>query len=832
MTSLWGEEFDIPVDSSNTKKLIDKVKKPKNVVLSTEKVIKSKTASIEQKLEIITAEVYRILGKYKDNTIVIKTRDELHDYITKAISNGEIAIDTETNNSLQPVDCKLMGPCIYTDGMKNAYIPINHVNRNTGERLSWQLTEQDIYEEFSRLSNTNIIMHNGKFDYQVIKCTCNLPLKIYWDTMIAARILNENELANLKSQYISKIDSSIEKYSIEHLFQGLEYAIVDPEIFALYAATDAYMTYKLYKYQKQIFEKSEHTRLYDLFKNIEMKVLIPTAEMELNGVYIDKEYANRLSLKYHKELDVIKEKIDKELTTYAPLIEEWRQTESANFHPIKINKKGEQKQGKSKNEQLEDPINLGSNTQLSILFHDILKIPPIYKKRNNDNDLKTISLDEESLNTIYKEHKIKLCGLILEQRGLLKLISTYVDKIPQCIVPKTGRVHAHFNQLGADTGRFSSSDPNLQNIPSHVKSIRLMFKATPGYVMLGSDFSAQEPRILATYSKDENMVNAYNQDRDLYAVIAQKVYNNNYEDNLEFHLDGTPNPAGKKRRSNAKSILLGLMYGRGVASIAEQTGSSIEKAQEIVDKFFQEFPKVKKWIECTEQFAKDNGYVEDLWGRRRRLPDIQLPNFNLSFKNRINNDFNPLLDSKGLFTSSNNILLENYKNKLNKAKSRKEIEKIKKEAEKECINIINNGGFIARAERQCVNARIQGGAASMSKRAMIALYNDEEMRKLGFRLLIMVHDELIGECPIENVTEVKKRLAHWMEVAGKPEVTLPMKCDVAEFSHWYLDELSAEIKDKHEELKEKALTEQQIFNSLHGEYEELTEDQLRDILYN
>lgn len=448
--SLWGEEFIIPETPKKTKKIIDKVNKPKQMTIVTEKALKSKALSIPDRLKIIAENVLRILGTFKESTLVIKTKEELVNYIDKAIQNGEIAIDTETNNSLEPVSCKLMGPCIYTPGQKNAYIPLNHINYETGERLEWQLTEEDIKEQFSRLTNTNIIMHNGKFDYQVIKCTCDLPLKIYWDTLIGARILNENEKANLKEQYISKIDSSIEKYDIEHLFKDVEYAIVDPEIFALYAATDAFMTYKLYLWQKEKFKDPDLARLFKLFKEIEMPIVEVAAEMELTGICIDAEYSARLGAKYHARVDKIDAQILKELSQYDSIIEEWRKTPEANFKESKVNKSGETTFSKSKNEQLENPISITSPTQLAILFYDILKVGVIDKKspRGTGED-------------ILKKIDLPICKLILEKRGLEKLIGTYIDKLPECVNSKTGRLHANFNQLGTDTGRFSSSSPNL-----------------------------------------------------------------------------------------------------------------------------------------------------------------------------------------------------------------------------------------------------------------------------------------------------------------------------------------------------------------------------------
>ena len=158
-----------------------------------------------------------------------------------------------------------MGPCLYTPGLKNAYVPVNHVDINTGKRLEWQVTEEEVAEELNRLGDCKVITHNGKFDYEVFKCTTGYVMKMYWDTMVGAKLLDENERSHgLKQQYIAKIDSSIEKYSIEHLFEGVEYAIVDPDIFALYAATDSFMTYKLYEYQLEQFNRPDHKRLKSL----------------------------------------------------------------------------------------------------------------------------------------------------------------------------------------------------------------------------------------------------------------------------------------------------------------------------------------------------------------------------------------------------------------------------------------------------------------------------------------------------------------------------------------------------------------------------------------
>lgn len=813
--SLWGEDFVVESSPTKTKKIIDKITKPKS----------SKTqVSITDKLKSIYDEVYRILGRYKENTIVIKTKEQLHEYIDSAISNNVIAIDTETNNSLQPLTCKLMGPCIYTPGCKNAYIPINHVNPITRERLDWQLTEADINEKFSRLANVPIIMHNGKFDYQVIKCTTGVQLKVYWDTMIAARILDENEKsAGLKQQYIAKIDPTIEKYSIEHLFEDIEYALVDPEVFALYAATDAYMAYKLYMWQLDKFKLPEHKKLFDLFLNVEMPIMEVAAEMELTGICIDQEYAKRLSKKYHDKLVALTEKIDIELSKYDEVIAKWRTTEEANYKPEKINPKtGEKTFQKSKSEKLSTPVALTSPTQLAILIYDILKHPAVDK----DNPRGT---GEDILSKI----KLPICDLILEQRGLLKLINTYIDKIPQCICEKDGRLHAHFNQLGADTGRFSSSDPNLQNIPAKEKSIRMLFTASEGYVLVGSDFSQQEPRILANYAQDDNMINAYKDNKDLYATIASGVYNNDYWDNMEFHQDGSPNPQGKKRRKNMKSVLLGIMYGRGVASIADQISGSIQEAQKIIDDFYESFPKVKNWMDTTEEDAYRFGFVEDLWGRRRRLPDIQLPKYEVLLKDDLKNvnlNFNPLIGSLNIVQKQKDPRIVKYEKLLESCKSREQFHSYKEDADKEGVILRDNSGFISQAKRQCVNARVQGGAATMSKKAMIKVYHDEELRRLGFKLMLAVHDELIGECPIENADKVAERLCDLMKVSALPECIVPFKCDPTIEKVWYYTDYADVVKEHYEDYIKEGLSELDAFEKICIENCECTKEQLKEIL--
>lgn len=802
--SLWGEEFNIP-DKNQTKGVLEKIKKPKTPKVSVEKSLKSKKLSIEDKLNVIYENVDKILGSYKNQTDVISNLEDLEKYLNESIKNNVIAIDTETNNSLDPITCKLMGVCIYTPTLNSAYIPINHTDLERN-RYDWQIKEEDIFKYFSRLNNTKVITHNGKFDYEVLKCTTGWEMPIYWDTMIGAKILDENERsAGLKEQYIEKINSSQEKYSINHLFKDIEYNFVDPSVFALYAATDSYMTYKLYEYQNKKIEEKENASLKKVLFEVEFPLIKVLAEMELNGMEVDQQYAERLSLTYHNQLAEIDNKIAKEISTIQPKIDAWRKTEEANYHPPKKQGTG---QGKSKSEQLAEEINLASPTQLAILFYDVLKVPQVSTKSPRGTG-------EKELTEIYNKTNFLLCKYILERREVVKLLTTYIDVIPELAKRwPDGRIRTHFNQYGAATGRLSSSDPiNFQNIPAHEKRIRMLFKAKEGNKIIGADFSAQEPRLTAFYSQDSNMIEAYEKGQDLYAVIGSKSFGLPYEDCLEFYPEGTKlhiegkdiicgnkthqNKEGKERRSMSKSILLGVLYGRGASSVGEQIGKSREEAQKIIEDFYSAFPKVKKWIDESIKDVHSKGYVEDIVGRRRRLPDALLDKYEIK---ALLNVFNPLLHSSG--ENLNKPLIEKYSNLCLKSRGRKDYEQIKKAAEQENVSIKDNTGFIAQAERQAVNSRVQGGAATLTKKALIDLYNNEELKNLGAFLINCVHDEILMEVPQENAEEASKLLTEIMVTSAKEYVTnVPMKCDSYIVSCWYLDEFFVIIEDKFKKLQ-------------------------------
>lgn len=333
---------------------------------------------------------------------------------------------------------------------------------------------------------------------------------------------------------------------------------------------------------------------------------------------------------------------------------------------------------------------------------------------------------------------------------------------------------------------------NLQQIPSHNKDIRQMFKASNGYVLMSSDYASQEPKCLAALCKrqgDSQMYDTFMQGKDLYCEIASKSFNAPYEDCLEFNSDGTTNKKGKERRTQAKSILLGCLYGRGVPSIAEQLKCSVEKAQQIKDSVFKGFPAIEQFEKDSIQMAEELGYVTTVCGRKRRLPDMCLPEFEFEWADGAHYDSDMLdFDSEALEIPVDNRLVAKYTRQLKNARF-SEKRNIIDRALQENVRIKDNGGKIADATRQCVNARIQGSAASLTKLAMIELSKNEHLKELGFRLLIPVHDELIAECPEENVKECSKLLAETMSKAAENVLEMPIKCDVEITSAWYGDKI-------------------------------------------
>lgn len=755
--------FEVPKRTNNDSLITQKAReKPKKTAVTVRG-----NKSLVDKISAIREMVERSLGQYRDKYIVIQDLQTLNSYVDSCIENKYIAIDTETDG-LDPMQNVLAGICIYTKGEKAAYIPLNHISYITNEKVDGQLSMQDCRKVFERLleAKPTIDMFNAKFDIRFLRNQLDLK-DIYctWDGYLASRLLNENEpqkgLKALHNKYC--LDGKGDAFKFDELFKGIPFTMIPINVGYLYAAHDPEITCELCDYQRQFLDPNSPDCAGSLqgvswvFHNIEMPCLPIVADMEDNGVEFDFKKHAELSEKYHALLEKEKQNLYSIIDEYSDEINEYRKSD--------LGKK------------LENPINLSSTTQIAILLYDIFKLDSGIKNnpRGTGSD-------------ILKRIDHPVCKALLKYREFSKLISAFIDSLPGFVNKTDGRIHCNFNQYGADTGRMSCQNPNLQQIPSKNHEIRQMFKASDGCVLMSSDYSQQEVKVMAQMCQDEKMIDAFIQGKDFYSQIASLSFGVPYEQCLEFNADGTTNKEGKSRRTQAKSVLLGLLYGRGEASIGEQLGVSVDRAREIKQSVFRGFPAIQKFENDSLNMAYELGYVTTLWGRKRRLPEMQLDEFEFKWKDGVSHSADVLDFDEEEDVEIPQATINKYLRKLQYCRFG-EKRKVFEEANKEGIWIVDNGAKISDATRQCVNARIQGSAADMSKLAMISVGNDKRLKELGFRLLIPVHDELIGECPIENAKECAERFSMLMSKAAETRLKMPIKCDVSVSREWYGEEI-------------------------------------------
>lgn len=755
---------------------------------SKKQVAKVVPKSISGKVQLAKEMSKEVFADKLDRLELLDNENKIREYIDCAITNGIIAVDTETNG-LDRIDGKIAGVCLYTPGQKGVYIPVRHESFMTGIELKTNISPKFMNEQFERMNKSNIkyVLHNAKFDMHILWWMLGIKIIPYWDTQIGSQLLNENEPHKLKvlyKKYVDNADENSKVASFNSLFKGIEFNKVPPDVAYMYASFDPIMTYELYQFQYDFIDingkyckEKGLERVAEVFRNIEMPLIQVVFEMECTGVKIDTDLADKLKVQYTKHKDAAEEKFNLEIEKLNDKFDKLMIKNPAAYN--KLFKDGIRK------------VSISSPTQLAILFYDVLEFESPDKKSPRGTG-----------EAILKSFNHPLVDSILEYRSMSKLLSTYIEAIPQHIAKRDNRLHANFNQYGAKTGRFSSSDPNLQNIPSQKTKlsdgtvidaghdIRQMFIAGDGMVIVGGDFSQQEPRCLAHMSDDPHMLQAYLEGKDLYATIASKIYKMPYDECKEFRADGTVNPDGKARRTSVKPVLLGLMYGRGVPSIAEQMKISTQEAQKIIDDFYAEFPKVKEFVDFAQTFARDYGFVETAWGRKRRLSDMQLPPIEIKpcIKSYSDN-FDPFaFDATELIPQDDYVpdeVYRKYYTLLNRARGRQQQQKVKELAEQEGYTIKDNRGFIEDAKRQCVNSIIQGSAADMTKLTMIKIFNDEELNKLGYKLIIPVHDEVLGICPRENAKAVRDRLEYIMVHIVDGKFKIPMKCDIEVTERWY-----------------------------------------------
>ncbi len=414
-----------------------------------------RSGSISSKINMVREFVEKHLGKYKDQYTTITTEMQLEFYVKACVKAKCVSIDTETTG-LDPMLDKIVGVCLYYPNGNGAYIPIRHKSYITGELLDNQLSPEVVAKYLVMLVDIEEDeMFNAKFDTRFIKNDLGVKLHCTWDGYLAARCMNENEehtnLKYLHSKYV--LEGKEDEFSFGEIFKGISIDLIPIDIASIYGAHDAVITHELRKFQEQYLYYEQGCTFADrngmngvawCFFNIEMPLVDVLCELEDTGILLDLDYAHKLSVEYHAKKE---QALQKFYDLTADIV-----------YPKNVDIS-----------KLDNPINIGSPTQLAILFYDILGYEVVDEKkpRGTGEDILT-------------KWDTELTRAILEYRSIDKLIGTYIDKLPECVNPNDGRIHASFNQYGADTGRMSSDRPNLQNIPSHNKDIRKMFVASRG----------------------------------------------------------------------------------------------------------------------------------------------------------------------------------------------------------------------------------------------------------------------------------------------------------------------------------------------------------------
>ena len=563
------------------------------------------------------------------------------------LQQKSVCFDTETT-SLDALQTELVGIAFSWEESKGYYLVLPE-NRN--ETLAFLKPFKAFFEH----TKIEKIGHNLKFDLKVLE-NYNIKVKApFFDTMIAHYLINPDMRHNMNILAETYLDYSPQ--SIKELIgkKGVNQGSmrdVPIENQTEYAVEDADVTFQL----KHFFEKEmDSAQTLDLFKKVELPLVKVLTAMECEGINIDVSFLEELSKNLTKDVQKLEDSI---------------------FDTV-----GE-------------TFNLASPKQLGSILFDKLKLVDKPKKTKTGQ----YSTAEDVLSYLAKDHPI--VSDILDWRSLKKLQNTYVDALPKDINPKTNRVHTIYNQAVAATGRLSSNNPNLQNIPvrtSRGKQVRKAFiPRDESYVLMAADYSQIELRIIAALSKDEGMITAFQNNEDIHQATAAKVF--------DIPLDEVT----QAQRSNAKTVNFGIIYGVSAFGLSQQTDLNRNEAKELIDTYYSTYPKLRNYIQDQVDFARDNGYVTTVLGRRRYLKDIYSQ------------------------------------------------------------NAVVRGA----AERNAINAPIQGSAADIIKLAMIAIQNKLDKGSWQSKMLLQVHDELVFDVPKEEIETLQTMIKNEMENAFSLDVPL------------------------------------------------------------
>jgi len=575
--------------------------------------------------------------------------------LKKLMQQKSVCFDTETTG-LKALEVELIGIAFSYETGKGYYVSFPENQAETKEIL-------EEFRPFFESEEIEKIGHNLKYDIKVLS-NYEMPVKgNLFDTMIAHYLINPDMRHNmdmLAETYLNYQPVSIIKLIGKKGKNQLSMREIDILKQTEYAVEDADITLQLKEHFTKELESGNVTKL---FNDIETPLVSVLTAMEIEGININTEFLNELSIELTKDIDRLEKSVYK---------------------------------------QAGEEFNLASPKQLGIVLFEKLKLVDKPKKTKT-GQYKT---SEDILSYLAKEHQI--IRDILEFRQYKKLQSTYVDALPNEVNPKTGRIHTVYAQAVAATGRLSSNNPNLQNIPIRTERGREVRKAfiprNENYVLLAADYSQIELRIIASLSEEETMINAFKNGEDIHASTAAKVFN--------VPLDEVT----REQRSNAKTVNFGIIYGVSAFGLSNQTDLSRSEAKELIDTYYETYPKLKAYMSAQVDFARDNGYVETVLNRRRYLKDI----------------------------NSRNAM-------------------------------VRSG-----AERNAVNAPIQGSAADIIKLAMIHIHKRFEKENFRSKMLLQVHDELVFDAHKDELEIIKPIIKQEMENAFKMAVPLDVEIGVGQ----------------------------------------------------
>ncbi|MBE9065572.1 DNA polymerase I [Leptolyngbya cf. ectocarpi LEGE 11479] len=606
--------------------------------------------------------------------LIITTAGQLKTLVAKlkTQTSQPVAWDTETT-SVEPMDADLVGiGCCWGDGPEDlAYIPVGH-------KEGGQLPLADVLSALKPILESADYpksLQNAKYDRAVLKCQGIELIGVVFDTMLASYVLNPESSHNLTDLSLRYLNLAAQSYS-DLVPKGKTIADIAIDQVAVYCGGDVHTTYRLVPILQT--ELSQVDAIATLFRDIEVPLEAVLADMESTGIRIDEAYLKQFSERLETDLYEL-------------------QIQAYDFA-------GEE-------------FNLSSPKQLSVLLFETLGL----NKKKTRKTKTGYSTDATTLEKLQGDHPVIDC--IVSHRILSKLKSTYVDALPKLVRADTGRVHTDFNQAVTATGRLSSSNPNLQNIPVRTafsRQIRQAFLPQEGWLLAAADYSQIELRILTHLSGESVLVDAYRTGQDVHSLTAQLLL-----DKDEISSD---------ERRMGKIINFGVIYGMGAVRFAREMGVSRTEAKSFIDKFNERYSRVFEYLQQMQREAIAHGYVETILGRRRY--------FNFS-----SNSLRPL-----------------------KGKAPDEIQ----------LDKLKPGGYDAGLLRAAANAPIQGSSADIIKIAMIQLH--KLLKDYQARLLLQVHDELIFEIPPEEWPELEQKITDTMESVVK--LSVPLKVEINAGKNW------------------------------------------------